>query len=207
MLKLHEIIPPFSSIEVLIHGRRADTLVKTAQSCSLQASSKPSLLLTIPTRKWAPFLFTVSGPPLSPCVWIKVTIWFDESPCTVLLQHLPHTQSGFRQQVLSGSSSLYRCCFPRWELQFHAACLWTFVLLQCFPSLGFKQDETSSQGKLYSPQTWPSWSIKLSLMLGRQAGLKTDRSTLSSVHWLIYETDQQQCFYQVAGVQCHSRCL
>ena len=31
-------------------------------------------------------------------------------------------------------------------------------------------------------------------MLGRQAGLKTDRSTLSSVHWLIYETDQQELF-------------
>ena len=29
-LKLQEAIPPFSSIEVLIHGRRAETLVKTA---------------------------------------------------------------------------------------------------------------------------------------------------------------------------------
>ena len=64
-MKLQEAIPPFSLIEDLIQGRRAATLVKTAKSCSLQVS--PSLLLTIPTRMWAPSAFTiVSGPPLSP---------------------------------------------------------------------------------------------------------------------------------------------
>ena len=30
MLKLQEAIPPFASIEDLIHGKRADTFVKTA---------------------------------------------------------------------------------------------------------------------------------------------------------------------------------
>ena len=68
MLKLQEAIPPFSLIEDSIQGRRAETLVKTAKSCSLQVS--PSLLLTIPTRMWAPSASTiVSGPPLSP--WDK----------------------------------------------------------------------------------------------------------------------------------------
>ena len=64
-LKLQEAIPPFSLIEDSIQGRRAETLVKTTKSGSLQVS--PSLLLTIPTRMWAPSVSTiVSGPPLSP---------------------------------------------------------------------------------------------------------------------------------------------
>ena len=66
-LKLQEAIPPFSLIEDSIQGRSAETLVKTAKSCWLQLS--PSLLLTIPTRMWAPSSFVVvSGPPLSPYV-------------------------------------------------------------------------------------------------------------------------------------------
>ena len=69
ILKLQEAIPPFSLIEVSIHGRRAETLVKTAKSCWLH--SRPSLLLTIPTRIWLSSSFTtVSGPPLSP--WVKL---------------------------------------------------------------------------------------------------------------------------------------
>ena len=64
-LKPQEAIPPFSLMDDSIHGRRAETLVKTAKSCWLQLS--PSLLLMIPTRMWAPSSFTtVGGPPLSP---------------------------------------------------------------------------------------------------------------------------------------------
>ena len=52
-----------SFTEVSIHGRRAETLVKMAKSCWLH--SRPSLLLTIPTRTWLSSSFTaVSGPPL-----------------------------------------------------------------------------------------------------------------------------------------------
>ena len=68
-MKPQEAIPPFSLIEVSIHGRRAETLVKTAKSCWLH--SRPSRLLTIPTRMWlSSSLTTVSGPPLSP--WVKL---------------------------------------------------------------------------------------------------------------------------------------
>ena len=64
-LKLHEAIPPFSLMEDSIQGKRAETLVKTEKSCWLQLF--PSLVLTIPTRTWAPSSFIiVSGPPLSP---------------------------------------------------------------------------------------------------------------------------------------------
>ena len=64
-LKVHEAIPPFSLMEDSIQGKRAETLVKTENSCWLQLF--PSLLLTIPTRTWAPSTFViVSGPPLSP---------------------------------------------------------------------------------------------------------------------------------------------
>ena len=64
-LKLQEAIPPFSLIEDSIHGKKAEMLVKMEKSCWLQLS--PSLLLTIPTRIWAPSSFViVSGPPLSP---------------------------------------------------------------------------------------------------------------------------------------------
>ena len=74
-MKLHEAIPPFSLIEDSIQGRRAETLVKTAYSCWLQFS--PSLLLTIPTRTWAPSSFVVvSGPPLSPLVVIIGFGWY-----------------------------------------------------------------------------------------------------------------------------------
>ena len=68
-MKLQEAIPPFSLIEDSTHGKRAETLVKTAKSCWLQLT--PRLLLTIPTRMWAPSSFVVvSGPPLSP--WVKI---------------------------------------------------------------------------------------------------------------------------------------
>ena len=67
MLKLQEAIPPFSLIEDSIQGRKAEMLVKMEKSCWLQLS--PSLLLTIPTRMWAPPSVTVNGPPLSP--WVK----------------------------------------------------------------------------------------------------------------------------------------
>ena len=68
-LKLQDAIPPFSLMEDSTHGKRAETLVKTAKSCWLQLS--PSLLLTIPTRIWAPSsVVVVSGPPLSP--WFKI---------------------------------------------------------------------------------------------------------------------------------------
>ena len=93
-MKPQEAIPPFSLIEDLIHGRRAETLVKTAKFCWLQLS--PSRLLTIPTRVWAPSSFVVvSGPPLSPYVKIIIEncrdFWFmiyltgsptSSTPCT-----------------------------------------------------------------------------------------------------------------------------
>ena len=136
-LKLQEAIPPFSLIEDSIHGKNAETLVKTAKSCCLQLS--PSLLLTIPTRMWEPSSFTtVSGPPLSPLVkkYNNQMTWFDDPPCRVRLQHPLRTQSGLRPHLQSGSSSQYSCCPGRSILQSLAACRWkSLELLQCLPSL------------------------------------------------------------------------
>ena len=137
MLKVQEAIPPFSLIVDSIHGRRAETLVKTAKSCWLQLS--PSLLLTIPARTWAPSSFTtVSGPPLSP--WVKTTtdvftFWFVESPCMVLWKHPQHTQSGLHLLFLPGSFSRNSCYLRRWESQSLAAHLSRSLELQCLPSL------------------------------------------------------------------------
>ena len=67
MLKLQDVIPPFSMIEDSIQGIRACTLVKTAYSSWPQ--DPPNPLLTIPMRVWALLLSaTVRGPPLSPCM-------------------------------------------------------------------------------------------------------------------------------------------